>query len=419
MTSKIAVIQFPGSNCEREAILAVTRAGMQAVPFLWNEPADKLAACDGFVISGGFSYEDRSRAGIIASLEPVLETLKAQAKTGKPVMGICNGAQVLVETGLVPGAENDALSMALTINKRMKGDSVLGAGYYNAWINLCTGEGVTKNAFNRLLSADTVLRMPVAHAEGRYVMPEATLQALKENGQIAFQYCDGAANVVDEFPVNPNGSMANIAGVTNAAGNVLSLMPHPERIAECDVLFESMRDYIEEGNYPAQKTIAIDPVIPSIEKYEPETKTTTFVIDLLITDKEAVSVQNALNLVGIPVTVSRQTHWEISASDVDTARRQVIDSGELFNVNKESLVDAATAPNTQSLLVRHKEDVTGMNKRQHLTHHFGVKGIDAIAHGSLWHITAKEGEDIKALMPRVLATNILFNPFGQAGQFFE
>src|SRR5215208_2855516 len=99
---KIAIIQFPGSNCERETILAVKRAGMDPVEFLWNESTDRLAAMDGYIIVGGFSYEDRSRAGIIAALDPVMHELTIQSESGKPILGICNGAQILVETGLVP-----------------------------------------------------------------------------------------------------------------------------------------------------------------------------------------------------------------------------------------------------------------------------------------------------------------------------
>ena len=111
--AKIAIIQFPGSNCERESALAIKRAGMEPVEFLWNEPVEKLHECDGYFIIGGFSYEDRSRAGIIASLDPVMKIISEESEKGKPVLGICNGAQILVETGLVPGLRNNRVGMAL------------------------------------------------------------------------------------------------------------------------------------------------------------------------------------------------------------------------------------------------------------------------------------------------------------------
>src|SRR5437870_1035688 len=131
---RIGIIQFPGSNCERETMLAIKRAEMEPVEFLWNESRDKLREMDGYVIVGGFSYEDRGRAGIIAALDPVMQEIKAQSEKGKPILGICNGAQILVETGLVPGLADDVVGMALTDNKRMRDGIVLGTGYYNAWV---------------------------------------------------------------------------------------------------------------------------------------------------------------------------------------------------------------------------------------------------------------------------------------------
>ena len=133
---RIAIIQFPGSNCERETMLAVKRAGMEPVEFLWNESREKLREMAGYIIVGGFSYEDRSRAGIIAALDPVMQEIAIQSEKGKPVLGICNGAQVLVETGLVPGLENNKVGMVLTENKRVANGKILGTGYYNAWINM-------------------------------------------------------------------------------------------------------------------------------------------------------------------------------------------------------------------------------------------------------------------------------------------
>src|SRR5579871_921788 len=131
---KIAVVQFPGSNCERETSLAIQRAGMVPVDFLWNQAPSELETCQGFVIVGGFSYEDRGRAGVIAALDPIMSVLKTQSALGKPILGICNGAQILVESGLVPGVEDGLVSLALTENKRIQQGKVLGTGYYNEWV---------------------------------------------------------------------------------------------------------------------------------------------------------------------------------------------------------------------------------------------------------------------------------------------
>ena len=161
---KIAIVQFPGSNCERETILAVRRAGMIPVEFLWNESHLKLREMDGYILVGGFSYEDRSRAGIIAALDPVMQEIKVQSELGKPVLGICNGAQILVETGLVPGLVNNQLGMALSENKRIVDGKILGTGFYNNWIYMCTRTH-RNNAFTRHMSKESILNVPIAHAE--------------------------------------------------------------------------------------------------------------------------------------------------------------------------------------------------------------------------------------------------------------
>src|SRR5436190_8186019 len=187
---RIAIVQFPGSNCERETMLAVKRAGMEPVEFLWNEPREKLTNMDGFIIVGGFSYEDRSRAGVIAALDPVMQEIKLQSEQGKPVLGICNGAQILVETGLVPGLENHKVGMVLTENKRVADDKILGTGYYNSWVHLRLANEYQRNAFTRKLSHKSILHVPIAHGEGRFVMSPALLQEVVAQGLNVFQYCD-------------------------------------------------------------------------------------------------------------------------------------------------------------------------------------------------------------------------------------
>ena len=136
MAINIGIIQFPGSNTERETIMACQRVGMNPVDFFWNEPATKLSDLNGYIIIGGFAYEDRSRAGVIAALDPIIKQIKVEAGKGKPVLGICNGAQILVESGLVPGFEGHRVGIALTDNKRVKSGHVVGVGYYNTWIIL-------------------------------------------------------------------------------------------------------------------------------------------------------------------------------------------------------------------------------------------------------------------------------------------
>ena len=154
MNASIAIIQFPGSNTERETLMACHRAGLNPVEFLWNEAPEKLSEFDGFVIVRGFSYEDRSRSGVIASLDPIMKQVRIEADFGKPVLGICNGAQILVESGLVPGLKDHRLGIALTDNKRIKNGNVIGVGYYNTWANLQMSVPYARCAFTHHLKKD-------------------------------------------------------------------------------------------------------------------------------------------------------------------------------------------------------------------------------------------------------------------------
>lgn len=249
---KIAVILFPGTNCENETARAVESAGMKADVIRWNN-TESLDSYDGYVLPGGWSYEDRIRAGIMAAKENLMEIIKKQASLGKPVLGICNGCQVLVESCLVPGLKNK-VEMALAPNKKPP----LG-GFYCRWVNIKNvGK---KNAFTLLLKPDEVISVPIAHAEGRFTtIDKKLLSKLESNGQIAFRYCNSEGNIEGKFPTNPNGAMGNIAALSNKKGNVLAIMPHPERATfgyqskertaneflEASKMFLSLKKYIEE-----------------------------------------------------------------------------------------------------------------------------------------------------------------------------
>jgi phosphoribosylformylglycinamidine synthase len=185
------VVQFPGSCDERDALLACTIASGEA-RMVWHEDRD-LGGVDGVVVPGGFSYGDYLRAGAVARFSPAMEAVAAHAGAGKPVLGICNGFQVLCEAGLLPGA--------LLRNENLR--------FVCRQVDLVEG-GET-------------LSIPAKHGEGRYYAPEEMLDALEGNGQVAYRYAPGQ---------NPNGSLRDIAGVTNEAGNVLGLMPHPEHAVD-------------------------------------------------------------------------------------------------------------------------------------------------------------------------------------------
>jgi len=217
---RIAVLQLPGVNCEDESARAVARAGGAPEIFRWTRPAAELAACDGFLIPGGFSYQDRVRAGAVAAKDPLLDVLHDAAAAGKPILGICNGCQVLVEAGLVPGLAPGAVEVALAGN-RYPGRR----GYHSRWVLLEPVPGA-RSPFCEGLPPS--LPLPVAHAEGRFTHedPEFFVRLARE-GYIALRYVDFAGR----SDGNPNGSELGAAALTNTAGNVLAMMPHPERAA--------------------------------------------------------------------------------------------------------------------------------------------------------------------------------------------
>ena len=406
----IAVIQFPGSNCERETCLALKRVGLEPQLFLWNEALTHLEHCAGYVIVGGFSYEDRSRAGIVATLEPIMQQLRHQARLGKPILGICNGAQILIESGLVPGLASGKTAMAVTHNRRVQNGKIMGTGYYNAWVTMKSSGKA--NAFNRTIEPNSLISAPVAHAEGRFIVPDDLLAILEQNGQIAFQYCTATGDIDAEFPANPNGSVANIAAVTNVSGNVMAMMPHPERTVAADAIFASMRDFIDSGD--SVRVEFIDWRVPryGIRPFELKQASVELVVESLLTDNHAVSVALGLQQQALPVQVKRNIHWEIEAEDSETVTQQILESGELFNRHKAVLLPQKIETTAQQivLLTREKDNVVGQQKQQLLTEHWGIKGIKAIHYGVVWQLASEE-EPIDHYFAGIIKTHILFNPY--------
>jgi phosphoribosylformylglycinamidine synthase len=206
----IAVIQFPGSNCDDD-VLHVVRNVVPgfAARMVWHKEAG-LGDAEAVIVPGGFSYGDYLRAGAMAAHSPIMAAVKRFARAGGPVLGICNGFQILCESGLLDGALVRNASLRFECRD----------------VHLCV-EG-RPTPFTAAIPAGRVLRMPIAHAEGRYVHPD--LDALEGEGRVVFRYVDAAGG---EGPhSNPNGSARAIAGIANAAGNVVGLMPHPERASE-------------------------------------------------------------------------------------------------------------------------------------------------------------------------------------------
>ncbi len=219
----IAVVYFPGNNCEEESLRAVVACGMDGKIVRWNERKG-IESYDGYIIPGGWGYEDRIRAGVIIAKDPIFNLIRKEAENKKPVLGICNGAQALVECGMIPGLKNK-IEMALAPNK-----NPFVSGYYCTWVYIRHIEN--NSIYTRRFAKGEVIPVPIAHGEGRFVTRDKELiDKLIKNRQIVFQYSTKEGKIEDKFPTNPNGTVFNIAAISNKQGNVMAMMPHPERAA--------------------------------------------------------------------------------------------------------------------------------------------------------------------------------------------
>lgn len=205
---KFGIVTFPGSNCDYDAFHAVTEILGEEAVYLWHKDHD-LQSSDVIVLPGGFSYGDYLRAGAIARFSPIMQEVIAHAKSGAPVIAICNGFQIACEAGLLPGA--------LMRNANLQFISA------QLIVRVESADTLFTNRYER----GDLLRIPVAHGEGRYVASPEVLDGLENDGRVIFRYADARGNITAE--ANPNGSERNIAGVVNEGGNVLGMMPHPER----------------------------------------------------------------------------------------------------------------------------------------------------------------------------------------------
>jgi phosphoribosylformylglycinamidine synthase len=222
---RVAVLQLPGSNCERESARACAAVGLAPEIFRWNREARELAAFDAVILPGGFAFEDRVRAGALAAKLPVIGAVADMAAAGKGVVGICNGAQILVEAGLVPGIVRGAVEMALAPNASPRG------GYDCRWVRVAPHARARRSILTAALAPGEAFPIPIAHGEGRFVAAdgERLLARLVESGQALLAYVDASGAPRDDIATNPNGSLGALAAISNPEGNVAAIMPHPER----------------------------------------------------------------------------------------------------------------------------------------------------------------------------------------------
>lgn len=223
------VVIFPGSNCDKDIISCIERTVNQKVIELWHKDTD-LQNCDVIFLPGGFSFGDYLRSGAIAKFSPIMEKVIEFGKNGGYIIGICNGFQILTESGLLPGA-----LLHNTSNKFI---------CKNVFLKINNSNTLITNSYEK-----NVIKVPVAHGEGRFFADENTMKNLKQNDQIIFKYCNSNGEFLDSS--NPNGSLDNIAGICNKEKNIFGMMPHPERAADVLLsntdgvaLFKSIMNYI-------------------------------------------------------------------------------------------------------------------------------------------------------------------------------
>ncbi len=408
MPPKIAVLTFPGNNCENETVRALDSVGFDVQKIRWNESSKTLLSFDGVVIPGGFSFEDRGRSGVISAQEPIFRTLKEMAKAGKPIMGICNGAQMVVESGLILETAEEIPAVALLKNKRMnQRGEILGTGFYHSWRTLKPIR--TDTPFSQFSHS---IRVPLAHGEGRFTVPNHLQSLIREKNLIVFQYVDENGAVDPHYPVNPNGSFENAAAMCNESGNVLAIMPHPERSDAGKAVFESLWNFFQ-----TQKIIPyIDtPVVsfpPRTLHPLPETNV-RILVSLNITDNTEKTFSQVLQ-----APVVRREIWDIKSVQIPSqeALKALLLSGELVNLHKQSVQvfvggvwylfskedgfsPLSEDPLQDFFLVREKEDFKGKYAQEHLKRHFPDLSVEAVSFGVLWKV---EGSDITEMIQKPL-----------------
>jgi phosphoribosylformylglycinamidine synthase I len=383
----IGIVQFPGSNCSRETRLAIERIGHQAIDCFWHAPKSLIKSLDGYVIVGGFSYEDRVQPGVIAALEPIMKLLEEEAHAGKPLLGICNGAQILAAGSLLP-------PMTIAANYRKEG-----YGYYNTWVHIRKNSTDAKPIF-----------LPIAHAHGRFLMSADVYASVVEQGIVCYHYCNQEGRIHEGYPINPNGSVYSLAAVSNKEGNVMAMMPHPERTPDGDAVFleffsQRTTSYQHTPKESSLCKFTYSPYIHDISALH-------YWVDLIIDDNEAISLQHALSRLNIHVTLKKLVHWQLTgANAADDA--YIREHEVLFNPLKERLV---SMPKSTVYIIREKSDALASKKALILKKQLG-RNVN-IVRDTVWVITG-DGHNLEHLHRLLTNKPILGHPLAHDGFIYQ
>ncbi len=404
---KAVVIAFPGNNCESETKRVCLRNGFDAEILRWNEIEKfKNSNPDLIVLPGGFSFEDRGRSGVIASREPIFDVIRNFAKQGKIILGVCNGAQMVVESGLIPIGYNPT-PFALAKNvRRDESGHVLGTGFFNEWI-WCTPKN-KETAFTKFLKKD-VLKLPIAHGEGRFCSrDDAANESLESGSCVAFRYCDESGKVSEKFPVTPNGSAFATTAIVNQAGTIMAIMPHPERffeITDGDDILQSIKIWIEKKCSPSEVTIGdfARMEAPEIKEFEKLSDAIYFEKKLIITDNENFSIKSTANkITNTDIQTEKSILFEITGSNLSADK--ITKSGLVFNSSKEFCVDSPAQFSAGKFAVAEFDDDQAKNLEEKLSEFLNKKINVRIF--KIWDFIDTE----KSVVEKVLQNRLLANP---------
>lgn len=416
MMIRFAILSFPGSTGERGAVSAFVRNGMEAEVVRWNE-MDRLESedFDGYFLSGGRSFGGAGRGGVVASREPIMEMVRREAEKGRVVLGVGDGAQILVESGLVPGCEGDALACGLAPNAPE-------GRFSGGWALVKDASPRGRSAFG---DSGGLLRLPMACSEGRFVFasPE-TLKRIKKNGQVLYEYADVQGGVAKMFPENPTGSEGAVAALCNPSGNVMAMVPQPERDARGsgDHVFRSMRAWIErrgKAEYPPLGSCGLK---EDIRPFSPSG------MEILISpgfqDEEEKIVMRLLARLGFKVRLRRFRYLAIDRgpglmrekaieglleagllSKMKGERAMVRIEGETYEVKPEEGLRKIEAHAERWVVVMPKGDVGAGAEKEMVSHHLG-NGVRGLRRGVVWEIEGADEERRYA----IIRTKILYNP---------
>lgn len=320
-----AIPSFPGSNGEVDNMRVLKRCGFDAFVFRWNDSKEKLKDVDGYFFGAGFSYEDRGRSGMVAARDPLFDFIRREAEKGKVIVGNCNGAQVLIESGLLP--LGDGLRMSLAHNAIKEEKYWKSPGFLNEWVWITPACKQDRCATSDWTGA---MHIPIAHGEGRFVTRDPdVIKELEKNDQIAFRYCDADGNTSPDAPITPNGSTGGIAGICNKEGNVVALMPHPERTELGDAYFTSIASWLQrKALVPAVLSKAKTSMIDIRSRHPMKTE---IFIDTIITNNEERTVEQAARRVVPELRLKQYRYSGLS----ENSAAELLSSLSFFNPHKE------------------------------------------------------------------------------------